>query len=495
MEKDHRKAQIAVEMLFLAAIVVVLISGFVSLAASFLQLSVRAQNKLQALAIAEAGVDYYRWHLSYAPQDYTDGTGHAGPYAHPYYDGAGNQIGQFILDITAPGFGSSQVRIQSTGKVFADGSVTKIVKVSLAPNTLMQYNLVQNDDLQVGSTTTLYGPVMANGGIDFEGFAYGIVKSAQQTFMNNFQPGNKTEWGVYTAVPPGDPQPPTPFPARPDVFSAGRTISAPAADFDGLSQVLANLQALAQNGGVYASSSGAYGFDLAFATSTAVSTSSPQATATITTYMLYKVTSLAPPPNGCTNTSNEPGWGSWSVGNETLIASGTVPANGAFFFNDDAWVRGHIANARIDVGSAAFPDNSATWTNLTVNNSLEYSNFDGSDSLLLIAQDNINVGLVSDDTLVIDGALIAEHGRVGRFYYQPPNNILNPNKCAPYATLTSITSYGSIVSNSAYGFGFGDGTGYQSRQLFYDINLYNNPPAILDPIFHGFNVISWEEVQ
>ena len=109
---NHRKAQIAVEMLFLAALVVILISGFVSLAASFLQLSVRAQNKLQAFEIAEAGIDYYRWHLSFAPQDFTDGTGHAGPYTHTYYDGNGNQIGQFVLTITPPPPGSTIVIVK-----------------------------------------------------------------------------------------------------------------------------------------------------------------------------------------------------------------------------------------------------------------------------------------------------------------------------------------------------------------------------------------------
>jgi len=71
-------------MLFLSAIIVTIIGGFISLAGSFLQLSVRAQNKLQAFAIAEAGIEYYRWHLAHAPADYQDGTGKAGPYIHNY---------------------------------------------------------------------------------------------------------------------------------------------------------------------------------------------------------------------------------------------------------------------------------------------------------------------------------------------------------------------------------------------------------------------------
>src|SRR5271169_1385170 len=105
MTKDFitkNKGQVAVELLFLSAIVVTLVGGFVSLAASFLQLSARAQNDEQAFAIAEAGVNYYEWHLAYAPQDFEDGTGHAGPYVHNYYNKDGTEIGQFTLSITAP---------------------------------------------------------------------------------------------------------------------------------------------------------------------------------------------------------------------------------------------------------------------------------------------------------------------------------------------------------------------------------------------------------
>src|SRR5580698_5589156 len=83
---SFRKGQLAVELLILSAIIITLIGGFVSLAASFLNLSVRSQNEAQAFAIAEAGIQYYEWHLAYDSTDFTDGTGHAGPYVHLYYN-------------------------------------------------------------------------------------------------------------------------------------------------------------------------------------------------------------------------------------------------------------------------------------------------------------------------------------------------------------------------------------------------------------------------
>ena len=38
----------------------------------------------EALNVAEAGLNYYRWHLAHNPDDLQDGTGGAGPYEHIY---------------------------------------------------------------------------------------------------------------------------------------------------------------------------------------------------------------------------------------------------------------------------------------------------------------------------------------------------------------------------------------------------------------------------
>src|SRR5690606_34193692 len=56
----------------------------------------------QALNIAEAGVNYYRWHLAHDPDDYQDGTGEDGVYTHTYQDPEGGEIGNFDLEILPP---------------------------------------------------------------------------------------------------------------------------------------------------------------------------------------------------------------------------------------------------------------------------------------------------------------------------------------------------------------------------------------------------------
>lgn len=481
MNAIFKKGQIAVELLFLSAIVVALIAGFVSLAASLLQVSVRSQNKLQAFSIAEAGVEYYRWHLAHAPQDYTDGTGEPGPYVHEYYDKNGTLIGSFSLDITPPPPGSSIVTIESTGKVVADPSVQKIIEVKLGMPSYLDYSILLNGNVYFGSGTVTYGTIFANGGINFNGTAYGPVESALTTYSDP-DDSNKTEWAVHTDLSPADPQPPTPLPSRTDVFTAGRYLAEPAVDFTALNETLASLKSQAQASGTYFGPSGAYGYDLALATSGV--------------YSMYKVTSLAKMPNSCTNTSNESGWGVWSVGTETLVSTGTIPDNGGVIFSeDDLWVHGQIEGKHLTVAAGRFPINPATYANITVNSSTLYTYYDGRDSLAYIAQNNFNVGLFSENVLRIDGAIVAQNGRIGRYYYEPPNTNNNSQKCGDTVSREKITLYGSMISGGQYGFGFSDSTGYQEKDIIFDPNLRMNPPPYFPTLSSQYVPMSWEEVQ
>ncbi len=69
-----------VGILVFASIAVLIMSTIVSGAVSNIELTERLTDKEKAFQIAEAGVDYYRWHLAHASQDFQDGTGKSGPY-------------------------------------------------------------------------------------------------------------------------------------------------------------------------------------------------------------------------------------------------------------------------------------------------------------------------------------------------------------------------------------------------------------------------------
>jgi len=465
-----RAGQIAVELLFLAAVVVTLIGGFVSLAASFLQLSVRAQNKLQAFTIAEAGIEYYRWHLAHVAQDYQDGTGHAGPYIHPYFNKDGTQIGQFQLTIVPPPPGSTIVTLTSQGTVAGDPTVKKIITVRMGIPSFAKYAWVLNDNVAFGTTAEVFGVIYSNAGVHFDGVAHNLVESALNTYTD---PDNGlNEWAVYTQKAPADPRPPTALPAQPNVFQVGRQLNVPAVNFTGITQTLADIKTQAQATGFYAPSSSAQGYDLQL---------------NGTSFKVFKVNTLLAAPNGCSNSFSQTGWGPWSTSTETFYASGTIPLNGDMFFEDNLWVSGTVNGARVTIASGKFPDNPTTRTNIIVNHSVNYTNFNASDTIALIAQNNVLVGLKSDDNLTIDAALIAQNGFIGRYFYS--------SNCGTGFTRTSLTTLGIMATNKRSAFAYSPTSGYNTRTYNYDTNLLFSPPPSFPLTTDQYSLISWQEVQ
>ena len=469
--EKNRSGQLSVTLLFFAALTVVLITGFVFLATSFLQLSARDLNRTRAFTIAEAGVEYYRWHLAHASTDFQDGSSSTGPYVHTYYDKDGTAIGTFSLDITAPPAGSTVVKVRSTGKVNADSSITKIIEVRLAIPSFAKYAWALNDNVNFGSSAEVFGPIHSNQGIHFDGVAHNLVSSALGTYIDPDH-ATATEYAVHTHSGTVDPPPPAALPARTDVFMASRTMSVPALDFTQLTQDLADIKTLAVASGTYFSSSTAFGYDLALATSG--------------TYTLYRITALVNASSGCSSSAT--GWGTWSIQTETQVSTGTIPNNGSLFFEDNLWVRGQISGKRVTIASGRFPDNASTRSSITVNSNLLYTDYTGLDAISLIAQNNINIGLNSADTLRIDGALIAQNGRIGRYSYSSSN-------CGSNRIRASVTFYGMLGTATRPGFYYSASNGYQARTYVYDTNLLYGPPPNFPLTTDQYTPISWSEVQ
>lgn len=474
-----KKGIILVNVLIFATIAVTVTSALVGWGATVLKTTRTLDLREQALQIAEAGVEYYRWHLAHAPTDYQDGTGGAGPYVHEVRDADGDVIGEYSLDITPPPTGSTIVKIKSTGTPSADPGVSRTIQTTLAIPSLAKYAVVANSTMRFGAGTIVEGPVHSNGGIRFDGLANNIVTSGVTSYddpdSDDCNGGNS--FGVHTCVNPDDPSPPATVPSRPDIFAAGRQFPVPTFDFAGLTTDLSGMKSDAQSSGRYYASSGYQGYHIVLKTND--------------TYDIYRVTSLRSAPNKCTNVAGQSNWGTWSVNNETLLASNqSFPSNGLIFLEDDVWVDGTINGARLTIASGKFPDNVTTRTDITVNNDLKYTNYDGTDVVSLIAQRNINTGLFSEDDLRIDSALVAQNGRVGRFYYEPDCKSGGTN----YYVRDTITLYGMIATNQRYGFAYTNGTGYTNRNIIYDGNLLYGPPPSFPLTSSQYSTISWEEL-
>jgi len=477
-----QRGQLTIAVLLFGFIAVIILSGLIIWVDLSLRSAHRSIHRDLAFRIAEAGIEYYRWHLAHAATDFQDGTGQPGPYAHDFYDKSGNLIGKFRLEITPPPIGSTVATIRSTGTVDGISGLEKTIEVKMAKPSFAKYAVVLNDNVRFGSGTEVFGQIHSNGGIRFDGLAHNIVTSAVGSYDDPDHSGGN-EFGIHTHISPTDPLPtstPVPLPpVRPDIFMAGRQLSIPAVDFSGVTQSLAQIKDDAQVSGRYFGPSNDDGYDIVLKNND--------------TFDVHRVNSLVASPSGCTNYLSQSGWGTWSIQTETLIGNYPIPANGLIFTEDNVWVRGAVNTTRVTVASGRFPDNPSTRSSITITADLLYTNYNGEDVVSLISQNNINIGMVSDTDLKIDAALIAQNGRVGRYYYRPPGG--GSNRCSPHHVKTTITSYGMIGSYQRYGFAYTDGTGYQNRNLVYDSYLLYGPPPSFPLTSDYYEQIFWNEVK
>ena len=475
--KTITKGVIILQVMVFAAIAIAIIAALASFTANSVNLGRVTYNREQAFQSAEAGIDYYRWHLAHASTDFQDGTGAAGPYVHTLYDKNGNSVGQFSLTITAPSQGSTLVKIKSSGTSVFDSSFSRKIETQIAKPSIAEHAFAGNGAMRFGVGTEVFGSIFSNGGIRFDGLAHNLVSSGVATYTDTDSDACTTSnsYGVHTCLSPRDPTSPTTLPSRPDVFNAGRLMAQPTIDFSGFTNDIANLKSMAQaSDGFYRDTAGTgyVGYHRVLKTND--------------TFDLYKINSWASLGN-CT--AQSPNTSSWSIGTQTIQGNYPFPANGIIFLQDNTVVDGQINGARLTITAALLPEPSDTtqYKNIIVNNDLSYTNYDGTDSIGLVGQGGVMVGMISDDNLKIDGALMAQHNIVGRFYY-------GGSSCT-YKNRTILSLYGMIASYGRYGFAYTDGTGYATRSISYDANLLYAPPPEYPLTSDQYQILSWQEVK
>ena len=89
MKLKNKKLQggyMLIQVIVFGSIAVYMLSALVGWASINIKAGRQAFNREKALQIAEAGIDYYRWHLAHAPTYFQDGTGGPGPYVPDFRD-------------------------------------------------------------------------------------------------------------------------------------------------------------------------------------------------------------------------------------------------------------------------------------------------------------------------------------------------------------------------------------------------------------------------
>lgn len=492
------KGNTIINVLIILTLLIAIGSAAMQFVLSQNKLSNQKKYKEMAFQIAEAGANYYRWHLAHVPDDYQDGTGQPGPYVHDYKDATGKVIGQYTLEITPPFISSNVVTIKSTGYLLDKQNLKKTVVIKMGINSLTRFAVVSNDFMRFGEGTEVFGPIHANGGIRFDGLAHNIITSAKEEYVDtdpdDCTPGK--DHGVHTCLPPNpDPSPPNPIESRPDVFMAGREFPVPIVDFNGITSKLSTIKSDAQADGIYLGPSGTEGYYMHFNTNKTVD--------------IYHVTSQK-------KCKYKIGGGKWRQYGQTKSVDTTAsftyegsPStgisidvtggfNGIIFAEDDVWVDGTIDDSRVSVVAAKEPLDTGA-ANIYVNNDLLYTHKDGTEVIGLIGQNDVAIGFYSEDDLEIDAAMIAKDGWIGRYYYQEYSGAqFDPAGCGDNVKRHQITTYGILATNQRYGFqwicnpGSYYCSGYDIRNLIFDDELAFSPPPSF-PNTGGYEVISWEE--
>ncbi len=454
--------------------------------------------KNQALHVAEAGVNYYRWVLYHDNEEYCNDQeciagpeyGPYGPYV--YTDSSGENIqGYYELYITPPPLdGSTLVTIRSVGWVEKYPNIKRTIEVQCGIPSWSTYSVLANANMRFGEGTEVWGPLHSNSGIRFDGLAHNVITSSVLDYDDPDHEGGN-EFGVHTHIVPVDPlpdgnNPPENVPEREDVFEAGRSFPVSTISFDLLDNYINEMEEEADENGLSIRKSNQEGYHIIF---------NPDNTLDI-----YEVEEVSSPCSICLEWGCTRWWHGWLctrwgctdyqhtetegiIDESEYMADVDIPDNGIVFVKDKVWVEGNIDGSRVTI--LAFEDPIAgNSTDIIVNNDLIYTNYDGTDGIGLIAQRNITVGLYSEDNLQIDAALIAKGGRIGRNYFDA--------SCGSEYIRDTIEINGSLATKERYGFAYTDGTGYQIRNLNYDGNLTFIPPPHF-PSTGEYTFISWEE--
>ena len=490
---SSNKGSLLLGVLVFAAIGITLTTGFVGWAVTLHKVSQAIEPLELVLQFAEVGIDYYRWHLAKDPVDYEDGTGDVGPYTHTFYDKNNEAIGEFVLTITPPTDGNNQVTIESTGTLDSHPTISRTIRIVVTKPTFNSFALVSNASIYWGPQYEVYGPIHSNGGIRFDGVAHNLISSSVTSYDDGSHSGSLLEHGVHThvKVPPltgvyttevAAEAPPSGVATRTDVFAAGRSIGINAVDWNGHTTQVSNLKAEAQSGGRYLSNSGNLGYHIVLKTND-----------TMDVYRVARLTAMA----SCDDTAGQASawapWQSWTIksGNgQSLIGNYAFPSNGVIFADDNVWVDGTINGAQLTIVAGTFPESANTYRNIIINSDLNYTNFDGTDALGLIAQGNIILGLQADTDLAINAAMISQYGHVWRNYF-------NGSRCNPYNTRNSLTIFGSIASFLESKFAYPEyGTnGYSDITITYDGNLPLGGSPFYPTSSEDFQILSWEEFE
>jgi hypothetical protein len=460
---QHNRGGISLFVLISGLVSSIALGALVMLTATEYSLTQRRKHNELALNIAEAGINVFRWRLNHDSSFYTTEGETLEVVREDYYDTQGILLGAYELHITPPSEGSNIITVLSTGITEAASPVRRSVSVRFGTPSLARFAFLHNSNVWFGQGMTIYGPVFSNGGIRQDGHNTSTLQTTKETYTCGVESGcspSDTKPGIWGK---GGPQELWEFPVT-------------AIDFNSIVIDFNRMKTAAQINGLYLPPAG-QGYHLVFR---------PEGT-----FELYRVN----------NTTFAKGWSFdyecenlyQEIQNKQLIGTYPVAGNPIIFVEDTVWVEGTV-NGRVTIVAARLPINS-NYKNIWIPNNLVYLDREGSHKLGLIAQNDIAFTKDVPDMFEVNGALLAQSGRVLRHHY----NYHGCKQGNPQMK-NQLTIFGSVISNliAYWNFSGGGGgqptSGFVKRDLIYDPALFYDPPPFF-PTSGTVEMISWNEVR
>ena len=525
MTKNSKQKQQGFILPALLSLIVAL--GIITLAvSSMIQVnfnSVHNNNESQkAFNIAEAGINYYLWHLSHNPADFKDGkttpttpdaTLGYGPYVHNYIDNNALVTGTYTLWINPQGNGSTVATVRAIGQV-TGSNIKRTVEAKVGAPSFASYGLLSDSQFWFGSSENADGPVHSNQGIRMDGSSNSDVTSAKATYVPTAQlggNGSTSQSGVWCSTS-------VTTPVNCNTRSkVDWRYPVPSIDFNQVNNSLCTIKkaAFASDSSTATLATDANACNLVPTGRTAAYL--PQ-TATNGSFSLSKGYLIQLNPNGTYDLSKV------TAENDTLatysnalttqsVATGiAIPSSGIIFAEDNVWVRTNSTfSGRVTIASGRLAS-STNNTDIVIADDVQYGSKTGTDSIGLITEDSVLIAPYAIPqsgafTFEVDAAVIAQSGSV-RY---PQNYRYNSNETKGWvASNQKLLFYGSVSTrqvwtwNIQYSSNPGGSTVYDSTSgnyisgiknttTQYDYNLLYAPPPNF-PITSTYNILSWREV-
>ncbi|MBP7741140.1 MAG: hypothetical protein KA104_00420 [Candidatus Pacebacteria bacterium] len=471
MQHRHTRGYLMLTAIVYGAIFLSVLGALSSYVLSENKLQSASTSKSRGLAMAEAGLEYYRWHLAHFTSDLQNGTGSAGPYSIPFNDPEGGQTGTITLSILGnQSCGEiTSVDITSTGTPVEDARGKRTVMARYAKPTVARFSYILNDSVWAGDDRTILGPYHSNGGIRMDGTVNSPVTSSLSTWLCTSSFGcspSRTKAGVW-----GDGN-------NQNLWSYPK----PQVDFDAISANFSSLKTKATTYGKFFATNGSAtsngpGYHLIFNTD-----------GTLTVKKVSAVyTNLDSVPVYDSSAGSESDY--TRIKNESLLGTYTLPSDcGLIYVEDNIWVEGTITKKITLV--AADAAHSGVVPDVVLLDDIVYQSYDGTDGLTLIAEGNVLISPLSPFDMTLNGIFIAQTGAFGRNLYDCPGSY------EPKGTLTIL---GTTVSNKrtgtkwVNGCGWSGDAGYQTRTDAYDRRLATDPPPFTPFTSTDYTFVDWRE--